>query len=424
MIGIDSRGSLHLDSDGYIILVIMLSLCHIEENIIGDIMSTIAAIIKVTNGCNLACKYCYINDDACKGRMSYETLSIIIKQLLSLDKENITFLWHGGEPLLMGIDFYKEVLRIQKDFNRDGKTIKNIVQSNCTLINNDWLDFIEENDFVIGCSLDGPEGINNLTRIHYDGRGAFKDIWKGIELLRQRNKDIESRTPEGNEPKRIGGDGALVVINKLNIDRIDEIYYFFKSHNMNIKFNPLVRAGRGNLNYKDLGIDPDEYGIAMVKLFDKWFYEDEEGVGICPFNEMIGHIINQDDIKICSFSRTCRDRNISFSPKGDVYPCGKWAGIDKFCLGNIHDDLLINILTSYNHRYLINRDISICSECKHMKICNAGCMYDAYVRFGDINHKDFYCPSHYVLYEHISEAILPMLSEAEIKNGEVNNEKL
>lgn len=384
-------------------------------------MKGITAIVKPTHECNLACRYCYVEDSAESGRMSSKTLERTIEQLVLLpERDRINIIWHGGEPWLMGIDFYEEAVKIQERLKGD-KKFDNSIQTNATLIDTNVLDFCVANDFHIGMSLDGPEEIHNLTRVYPDGRGSFNDVWRGIKMIRERNDELrkgENQKNDGslirrNIGRRIGG-GAITILTQLNTDRLDEIYDFFKANHISMKINPLIRSGRAKRDHHNLAIGPAEYGKALVKLFDRWFYEQEEGVDVDPLSTILGNLMTSNPVS-CNFGESCREGFISIGPNGDVYPCGRFDGVREYWLGNIHKRRLQDVLISRRHRMMAKRNaenVKGCPNCNYKRICNAGCMHNAYMQKGDINDKDYYCASYQILFKHLEKALIPELERA------------
>ncbi len=172
----------------------------------------ISVIAKPTHECNLKCKYCYLEKSAEDGKMP-EGLMIQAIEKVSDFAGDSHWIWHGGEPLLMGVDFYKVIKDVQDFYRKRGKKFSNGIQSNATLVTPELVDFVKKSrDFHVGTSIDGPEEIHNRTRIYSDGRGSFEDVLAGQKLLRG---------------KRTGG-GAICVVNAQNVDFSRELYDFFK----------------------------------------------------------------------------------------------------------------------------------------------------------------------------------------------------
>lgn len=376
--------------------------------------------MKPTHECNLACKYCYVEANAKQGRMSERTLQSTIEEVAKLVKESIHFIWHGGEPLLMGLDFYRQAVDIQGTYFSD-KDIKNSMQSNVTLVDEEVLDFCERYEFSIGSSMDGPEEIHNLTRVYSDGRGSFQDVWRGLQLIRQRNEKLrESARKKKKRPKSLGS-GIITILTRKNIDRIDEIYDFFKIHRIPIKINPLIKSGKATDNYKELGIEPAEYGKVLIKLFNRWFYEKEQGIDVDPLSSILGNLMTAKPVG-CEFRESCRDGFISIGPNGDIYPCGRFDGVKEYWLGNINADRLTDVLESKKHKALATRGsetVKDCSTCKYKRMCNAGCMHNAYMQRGEISDKDYYCASYKMLFRHLEKALDRELDRVEVIPEEV-----
>lgn len=142
-------------------------------------------IMRPTESCNLQCRYCYNAVSAPSTTMSAETLHNAIKSVLSYFRK-VIFLWHGGECTLMGIDYLRKALQIQRKYKRDGQTIINEIQTNGTLLNSEWIDFFSENNFYVGVSIDGPACLNDTARLYGNGRGTYNDIFRSIVLLKRR----------------------------------------------------------------------------------------------------------------------------------------------------------------------------------------------------------------------------------------------
>lgn len=367
----------------------------------------INVIVKPTNECNLACEYCYVDRNCENKKMDSRTLELSIKDVMALpDKSNIRWIWHGGEPTLMGKGFYEEVVSLQKTYQRNQR-IKNSIQTNATLIDDDSLDFFVKNDFSVSTSLDGPEEIHNFTRVYPDGRGSFKDAWAGIQLIRERAKRERNRS--------IGG-GVTCVLSSKNISRLDEIYSFFLENDIPININPIVNIGNVSDGINKLEIGDAEYGIALTKLFDRWFYEKKIGIEVKPLSSILESFISNKP-KVCHFDRSCRDQFISIDVNGDVYPCGRFNGVTQYWLGNIHEENLLNILNSTKHVHMKQNSLDAvgsCNTCEYINLCNSGCMHNAYMRNKRNTQRDYYCPSYKILFSHIQYALENELICAEI----------
>jgi len=357
--------------------------------------SRISVIAKPTHDCNLRCKYCYIEPNAERGRMS-EKLLVQSLEKVSEFAEDSHWIWHGGEPLLMGADFYRVVKDVQDFYKKRGKVFSNGIQTNGTLVDNAILEFIEQTgDFHLGMSIDGPEEIHNQTRVYSNGEGSFKKVLVGLEKARGR--------------KHVGG-GAICVVSAKNINHPKILYEFFKSKRINVKFNPLITSGRAEENLEDLGITPNQYGNFLLKLWEIYnkdcAKEKRVTIDIDPFLDVIGNIATGKPIG-CNYSVSCRNSFISIGPQGDIYPCGRFDGIREFWMGNVQTHTIDEAVNSGINQKLRSRgleNIAGCSKCGNGKICNSGCMHNAYCA-GDVMGKDPYCVSYKSLFSKMSKIL-------------------
>lgn len=354
----------------------------------------ISVIVKPTHNCNLKCRYCYLEQSAEEGKMSEGLMTQSIEKVSNF-AEDSHWIWHGGEPLLMGIDFFRVVKDVQDFYRKKGKRFSNGIQSNSTLVTPELVDFVKKTrDFHVGTSIDGPKEIHNRTRVYADGTGSFEDVLSGQRLLRD---------------QKIGG-GAICVVNAQNINYSQELYDFFKLQKINVKFNPLIKSGRAKENIDNLGITPKQYGDFLLKLWE--IYNNDvarEGkitIDIDPFMEVLGNIGTGRPIG-CNYSISCRDSFISIGPQGDIYPCGRFDGIRKFWMGNIKEGTIEDAVNSGINMKLKERNLSNvigCSNCESGKICNSGCMHNAYFS-GNVFGKDPYCSSYQTLFKEMKNVL-------------------
>jgi uncharacterized protein len=349
--------------------------------------NSISVIIKPTNFCNLNCIYCYDSENKDNGEMDEKTLENSIKKIQN-NFSSVSWIWHGGEPLLRGLDFFKKAKGLEEKYKKGDSRIKNGMQTNATLIDKDWIDFIKEtNSFHMGISIDGPKEINDKTRIFKNWRGTYNRIYRGISLLSENRFGI----------------GAVCVINKNNFNKSNELYHFFRTNKINVKFNPLISAGEALKSFEDVGISSKEYNFFLKEMWQNYkkdsYLRGEAPIEIDPFIEFISNKIIKTPIG-CNFSESCRDSFLSITPSGDIYPCGRFEGEKDFYMGNINSDSLEKVLSSRIEGKLKRRGLeeidSSCKVCEIKEICNSGCMHNAYTS-GDIMKKDPYCSSYKLL---------------------------
>src|SRR3989338_3918503 len=356
----------------------------------------LTVIAKPTHDCNLGCEYCYIDPNTDLGRMSETTLWNMTSKVLDIH-DSVRFIWHGGEPFLMPLSFYERAVEFQRRYP-DRQVINN-VQTNGTLVTDETLYFCERYGFNIGYSLDGTMQINDATRHTKDGKSVFDSTMTAIKKSQKRNL----------------GCGVLVVVNRTNKDHLVEFYEFAKREGINIKVNPLIKAGKALQRYDDLGIGPLDYGKALVGLFDIWLH-DRSPIRLDPFDDLIEGLLTRESL-VCSYSVSCQNHFISVGPQGNIYPCDKFVDTPGFYMGNINTDDLNEVLTSERRKWLRDRAERIheCLPCEYRPICNAGCMHNAYMQTGDIDTRDYYCASYKLLFSHVKKMVEAELVKAEVK---------
>jgi uncharacterized protein len=331
--------------------------------------------------------------------MTEQTLERTISQVLDCSSDNVSFVWHGGECLLMGLEFFERAYELERKYVGT-KKVRNTIQTNGTLINKELLEFIaEKKDFYLGFSLDGPAQISDKTRVFPNKKGAFEEIFNGIKMVR------DFRT-------FVGG-GAIVVVNKKNIDYLDEIYDFFNKERINIRLNHIIDSSD-----PEHGISALQYGSAMIHLFDRWI-DDSSSINIDPFDQFMGNLMSGSPT-CCSYVTSCRNHFISIGPQGDIYPCARFDGLKEYRLGNINGESLREALNSSIHEKLKQRTVDslkICKSCDYLKICNGGCMHNALLG-GNVLGKDPFCAGYKILYRHIETKLHKELEKYEKRSTE------
>jgi uncharacterized protein len=355
-------------------------------------------IVKVTNACNLACKYCYAGD-AGSGVMSTPVLERLIESFAQL-KQPVSFIWHGGEPLSAKLSFYEYAMYLQYwHSKRSGFHFRNNIQTNGTLVTNEVVDFCKRHDTRLGFSLDGPAEFHDDMRPFTNGTGSFSSVYSGMKLARENG---------------VGGGGAIIVLNARTIPHLPEIYKFFASEGLNMKVNPLICAGHAKSHFAGLGITPAHYAEAMKALFDR-YVSDCPRIAIEPFDSLIGNVAFDENKGICLFSENCQEGFICVTQNGDVYPCGRFDGSANWKYGNIMVANLDRILESPARNILLKRNAqanSVCKKCRFIKSCYGGCMNNGFTRRGNPMDRDFYCAGYKELFSYIESFVREQTKQA------------
>ena len=322
----------------------------------------LSLIMKVVSTCNLACRYCDA-DIYSNRRMSLDTLSQVIKKALNY-ADYVEFIWHGGEPLLMGIQFYEKVVELQKRYKHEGQTIENSLQTNGTLISQEWVNFFKANDFHVGVSLDGPPEVHSANRIFRNGQGSFEQVMRGIRLLRENGVKF----------------GVLAVITKETVRLGAKRFLDFFIENGIFSIGILRQRPALNIGRTD-ALPREEFEKFAIELFDYWYSLDDPRIRIRGFDAILNSILGTRS-GVCIFSGDCVGRYLGITPVGDVYHCDEFMFDERYKLGNIREHTFEEILNPMNPKLIRIRledlETKKSISCKYSKICNYGCPKDRY----------------------------------------------
>ncbi len=354
-------------------------------------MNDLNVIVKPTHLCNFSCKYCY-NEDQRLPIMEFSTLSNLINKSFDYVKNNsflngVNFIWHGGEPLLCGINFYEKIINLQKQ-NKSEISYKNSIQTNGSLINEEWVNFFQKHNIEISISLDGPREQHNKTRVFKDGTGTFDQVMNGINLLRKKNMSF----------------GVVLVITKKNKDYVDEIFNFFSKNKFDFHFVPLTKQGNAVKNYEDLGLASNEYADPWIKMYDKWLETSNSQYIFCKeFVNRSASMLSKKSLD-CTSLKQCGNCHIAVDPEGFVYPCSTFSPKKKWSYGNVDENNIIDMMDNHVSKEACSRKTDpVCQKCKWQNICNGGCPSRSYNFFKSIHRRDYYCPSLKKIFFHISK---------------------
>lgn len=343
------------------------------------------AIIKVTLGCNLNCVYCGTESAVTKRNpktIEEKFVRNFLDEIFSLDEKLRYFqiIWHGGEPLLTTHQFFDKICTDMEDLSSSYgvKTIHHI-QTNATLVSDDYCKVLKKHGFKLGISCDGPAEINDLFRVYPNGRGSYDSIQKSANLLRNNGLDF----------------GMLAVITKESIKYSDKIYRTSKKIGAKgLKVNPLKPYGRG-MDVK--APSPSEYSNFLRKLFNIWI-NDAEVHGCVPLQSMVEGLLT-GNTNLCTFDKEGCSEWLSLTPDGGVYPCEEYINNPEFRLGSVNENAKQWFCSSgwkTLHNCMRKKSESCSAKCNYRQICNGGCT-KSFLIFGERN----YCLSS--AYDYISD---------------------
>ena len=366
-------------------------------------------IVKVTSGCNLECSYCYYHPSRGNNEpfvvMSKDLLSRLVEQVLRTIPGNIGFIWHGGEPLLAGKEFFEEILKQQKRFEEEDRIVTNSIQTNATLLNDEWVDFLYGNDFDIGVSLDGPSHVQNKFRMDGQGEGSYLRAMNGLKSLLGRESSF----------------GLLSVVTQYGAKFPDEVFDFFVSNGLlRFDFLPCVDVNPQRSRLSNYAVAPEDFADFMIRIFDLWMNQDNPDIKIRYLESIIALLIG-GNANLCAFADTCSGF-ITIDYKGDIYPCDCLIADWPFLFGNLLNDSLYNILTSVQYKKFLD-DVqckpSGCTKCKWFSICKSGCSQHRFMVDRRFDSRNYFCEANFKIIEHVNSKIDSIFERARnIAEGE------
>ena len=331
----------------------------------------------IGSACNLDCCYCYYRD---KGeiyggtmpRMSDELLETYIKQYIEgVSQDNVTFCWHGGEPLLAGLPFFRKAMELQAKY-AGGKVIENTLQTNGLLLNEEWCSLFKENNFLVGLSLDGPEEIHDAFRKDCGGFPTFSKVMKAAEMMNRCGVEFN----------------ILSTVNARSEGRGVEVYKFLSGINPYLQFLPVVEYVKMREGKRPLIVSPDDetavpapwsvtakgYGQFMCDVFDEWVKFDVGSRFVQLFDVTLANWCGVPP-SLCAFAEVCGD-GLVVEHNGDVYSCDHFV-YPEYRLGNIMDSDLVTMYRS-SEQQTFGRDKRDalpmeCKRCNYYFLCHGEC---------------------------------------------------
>ncbi|AAM06025.1 TPA: anaerobic sulfatase maturase [Methanosarcina acetivorans] len=324
--------------------------------------------------CNLACSYCFFLDKelfypGSRFRMSDEVLENYIRQLIAAHSSpQVTIAWQGGEPTLMGIDFYRRAIELQEKYKKPGMTFENTMQTNGTLLDDEWCRFFKENNFLIGISIDGPRELHDSYRVDKKGEGSFDMVMKGLHFLQKHGVEYN----------------VLTTVNRANAGYPLEVYRFLRDEAKTdwIQFIPVVERineeGRtlyqkGN-RVSDRSVQPGQFGSFLSRIFDEWVRNDVGRVFVQTFEASARRWLGLPS-GMCVFEETC-GMGLALEHNGDLYACDHFVEPD-YLLGNIMEKEIAELAFS-EKQYRFGQEKRdtlprVCRECEVLFACRGEC---------------------------------------------------
>lgn len=381
-----------------------------NDNIANPFAKPLYVMLKPAGAhCNLACKYCYyleknkLYPTAQRHLMSDEMLEQFTREYIEAQTMNqVLFTWHGGEPLLRSIDFYRKALSLQQKY-AGGRRIDNVIQTNGTLLTDEWCEFFAQNHWLVGISIDGPQPDHDHYRLTAAGKPSWKKVMLGIKLLKKHGVEWN----------------AMAVVNAYNANHPLEFYRFFKENGCQfLQFTPIVErltrhedgrtlaslADKDEISLSEASVAPEQWGYFLCAIFDEWVRKDVGKIFVEIFDCTLANWMGISP-GICAYSKECGHAGV-MEHNGDVYSCDHFV-FPEYKLGNIRDHSLIDMLYGEQQQEFSRLKHSSlprqCKECDMEFACHGECPKNRFMKdkYGD-SGLNYLCPGYYHYYQHVA----------------------
>ena len=381
-----------------------------NDNIANPFAKPLYVMLKPAGAhCNLACKYCYyleknkLYPTAQRHLMSDEMLEQFTREYIEAQTMNqVLFTWHGGEPLLRSIDFYRKALSLQQKY-AGGRRIDNVIQTNGTLLTDEWCEFFAQNHWLVGISIDGPQPYHDHYRLTAAGKPSWKKVMQGIKLLKKHGVEWN----------------AMAVVNAYNANHPLEFYRFFKENGCQfLQFTPIVErltrhedgrtlaslADKDEISLSEASVAPELWGYFLCAIFDEWVRKDVGKIFVEIFDCTLANWMGISP-GICAYSKECGHAGV-MEHNGDVYSCDHFV-FPEYKLGNIRDHSLIDMLYGEQQQEFSRLKHSSlprqCKECDMEFACHGECPKNRFMKdkYGD-SGLNYLCPGYYHYYQHVA----------------------
>ena len=381
-----------------------------NDNIANPFAKPLYVMLKPAGAhCNLACKYCYyleknkLYPTAQRHLMSDEMLEQFTREYIEAQTmSQVLFTWHGGEPLLRSIDFYRKALSLQQKY-AGGRRIDNVIQTNGTLLTDEWCEFFAQNHWLVGISIDGPQPYHDHYRLTAAGKPSWKKVMQGIKLLKKHGVEWN----------------AMAVVNAYNANHPLEFYRFFKENGCQfLQFTPIVErltrhedgrtlaslADKDEISLSEASVAPEQWGYFLCAIFDEWVRKDVGKIFVEIFDCTLANWMGISP-GICAYSKECGHAGV-MEHNGDVYSCDHFV-FPEYKLGNIRDYSLIYMLYGEQQQEFSRLKHSSlprqCKECDMEFACHGECPKNRFMKdkYGD-SGLNYLCPGYYHYYQHVA----------------------
>jgi len=348
----------------------------------------------VSADCNLDCTYCFyrpkldLYPETKWHCMSEEVLESFIAQYMRLAGLQASFGWQGGEPTLAGLAFFEKVVAFQQQYGFPGQLVGNGLQTNGTLLDDDWARFLRRYNFLVGVSLDGPPEFHDHYRTHRGGQPSFDRVMAGIEALKRHRVEFN----------------ILVLLNDRNVKHPREVWQFLRDHDFHyLQFIPCVERDPATGQPTPYSITAEEYGEFLCVIFDEWLREDRPPTFVRLFDDVLAQYV-QGENPCCIFRERCGDY-VVIEHNGDVYACDFFVE-PEWRIGNLMETPLAKLVASDHLETFRQRKMRLapaCRACRWQEFCHGGCCKYRMVLTNDPAQPTYFCAAYRRFFAH-SEA--------------------
>ncbi len=369
--------------------------------------SRIHVLAKPTgSACNLNCSYCfYLKKEllypGSNFRMSDEVLENYIRQLIESHRsDKVTVAWQGGEPTLMGVDFYRRAIELEEKYRRPGMTFENTLQTNGILLNDEWCKFFNENDFLIGISIDGPRELHDAHRVDKRGGPTFDRVMKGLRLLQKHRVEYN----------------VLVTINHVNANHPLDVYRFLRDEAGAtwMQFIPAIeRLTEGSVTryqqgttVSDRSVESQQWGSFLIAIFDEWVRRDVGKIFVQTFEAAVRNWVGMGSSGMCVFDPVC-GHGLVLEHNGDLYSCDHFVE-PAYLRGNILRHHMIDLVGSKRQRKFgrdkFDKLLLSCRQCEVRFACHGECPKNRFLTTPDGEFGlNYLCLGYKAFFQHIDK---------------------
>lgn len=371
------------------------------------------ALAKPTGAiCNLNCSYCFFLDKeqlypGSRFRLSDQVLETYIRQLIEAHRTHeVTVAWQGGEPTLMGVEFFRKAIAYQEKYRKPGMSFENTMQTNGTLLNDEWCEFLKANNYLVGLSLDGPRELHDANRVDKAGGPTFDRVMQGLRLLQKHGVEYN----------------ILTTVNAVNGNHPLEVYRFLRDEvgTSWMQFIPIIERlnedgatlyQTGN-TVSDRSVKPEQFGNFLIAIFDEWVRHDVGQVFVQTFEAAARKWMDLPS-GMCFFEPTC-GRGVALEHNGDLYSCDHFVEPD-YLLGNIQEQHIRDLVGSdRQHQFGQDKLATLpkyCLDCDVRFVCNGECPKNRFLTTPDGEPGlNYLCAGYKAFFHHIDQP-LKLLAE-------------